>query len=211
MSRIHDALRRAERLRQPDWEPSMDILANLETASVLPEGTGPINESSTVSSAAGDPVLQSVIAAEATPSIGVRPGTGLPGLEGQCDQVGFVESQFKQPTWAAPDLHTLFFAQPERDHQIEREQFRTLRSRLYQIRASQPIKTILISSALPEEGKTFVSANLAMVIGRQHGRRVLLVTDPGLERAERLRQRPRRGRRLGPAGYLFQPRQSGEQ
>ena len=55
------------------------------------------------------------------------------------------------------------------------EQFRTLRSRLYRIRESQPLQTILISSAIPAEGKTMVSTNLAYALVRQRGCRVLLI------------------------------------
>jgi capsular exopolysaccharide synthesis family protein len=55
------------------------------------------------------------------------------------------------------------------------EQFRTLRSRLYRMRESQPLQTILISSAIPAEGKTMVSTNLACAFVRQHGCRVLLI------------------------------------
>jgi capsular exopolysaccharide synthesis family protein len=55
------------------------------------------------------------------------------------------------------------------------EQFRTLRSRLYRMRESQPLQTILISSAIPAEGKTLVSSNLAYALVRQHGCHVLLI------------------------------------
>lgn len=55
------------------------------------------------------------------------------------------------------------------------EQFRTLRSRLLRIRENQPLQTILISSAIPAEGKTMVSTNLAYALVRQHGSRVLLI------------------------------------
>jgi len=55
------------------------------------------------------------------------------------------------------------------------EQFRTLRSRLYRIRESQPLKTVLISSAVPAEGKTIVATNLAHALVRQQGCRVLLL------------------------------------
>ena len=55
------------------------------------------------------------------------------------------------------------------------EQFRTLRSRLYRIRESQPLNTILITSAMPAEGKTLVSANLAKVLVQQQGCKVLLI------------------------------------
>lgn len=55
------------------------------------------------------------------------------------------------------------------------EQFRTLRSRLYQLRSSQPLRTILITSSLPTEGKTFVTNNLAQAIVRQPDRRALII------------------------------------
>lgn len=55
------------------------------------------------------------------------------------------------------------------------EQFRTLRSRLYQLRNNQEIRTLLVTSAVPAEGKTFVAGNLAQAIVRQPDRRVLLI------------------------------------
>ncbi len=55
------------------------------------------------------------------------------------------------------------------------EEFRTLRARLFQIRAKRPLKTILVSSALPNEGKSFVSGNLAQVFARQAGGKTLLI------------------------------------
>ena len=50
-----------------------------------------------------------------------------------------------------------------------------MRSRLYQMREKQALKKVLITSALPKEGKSFVAANLAQVMVRQHGRRALLI------------------------------------
>lgn len=55
------------------------------------------------------------------------------------------------------------------------EQFRTLRSRLYQLRNEKQIRTLLITSSGPAEGKTFVAGNLAQAIVRQRDRRVLLI------------------------------------
>jgi protein-tyrosine kinase len=55
------------------------------------------------------------------------------------------------------------------------EQFRTLRSRLYQLRTSQQLKILLITSAVSGEGKTFLATNLAHAIARQPERRVLLI------------------------------------
>jgi len=78
----------------------------------------------------------------------------------------------------------LFFQEDE--NRRGAEEFRTLRSRLYQIRERMPLKRIMVTSALPREGKSFVAANLAQVMVRQHGRRVLLIDadlrSPGMHR-----------------------------
>ena len=58
---------------------------------------------------------------------------------------------------------------------IGAEGFRTLRSRLYQIADTRPLRRLLISSSQPSEGKTFVAVNLALSIVRQPDRRVLLI------------------------------------
>ena len=55
------------------------------------------------------------------------------------------------------------------------EQFRRLRSRLLEYRSQQPLQTILLSSALPQEGKSFVAANLAVSLNQHRGTRVLLI------------------------------------
>lgn len=67
----------------------------------------------------------------------------------------------------------LFFKTEE--HVAGTEEFRTLRSRLYQIREEQPLKKILVTSSLPKEGKSFVAANLAQALVQQPGRRALLI------------------------------------
>lgn len=55
------------------------------------------------------------------------------------------------------------------------EQFRSLRSNIYQARYESPLKTILISSGMPSEGKSFVSANLAVSLSRNGINRILLI------------------------------------
>ncbi|MDE3105411.1 MAG: CpsD/CapB family tyrosine-protein kinase [Acidobacteriota bacterium] len=55
------------------------------------------------------------------------------------------------------------------------EQFRSLRSRLYELRDVQPLKSVLVSSGLPQEGKSFVAANLAISLARHKNSKVLLI------------------------------------
>jgi protein-tyrosine kinase len=55
------------------------------------------------------------------------------------------------------------------------EQFRGLRSQIYQFLDQGPLKTILVSSGMPSEGKTFVAANLAMNLARNKSHNILLI------------------------------------
>jgi len=55
------------------------------------------------------------------------------------------------------------------------EQFRTLRARLDALAAERPVRTIAVTSAMPDEGKTTAALNLALVSSMNLGRRVLLV------------------------------------
>ncbi len=78
-----------------------------------------------------------------------------------------------QAEWK-PDKETMLFMNGSEGPKGT-EEFRTLRSRLYALREKMTLKTVLVTSALPKEGKSFTSANLAQVMVRQHGRRVLLI------------------------------------
>jgi capsular exopolysaccharide synthesis family protein len=55
------------------------------------------------------------------------------------------------------------------------EQFRHLRARLDSIAVQRPLRTIAVTSALPNEGKTTAAINLAIVCEMHLDRRVLLV------------------------------------
>lgn len=55
------------------------------------------------------------------------------------------------------------------------EQFRSLRSRIYELRDISPLKSILISSGLPQEGKSFIATNLAISLARHKNSKVLLI------------------------------------
>jgi len=55
------------------------------------------------------------------------------------------------------------------------ERFRTLRSRLFQVAATQPLRRLVITSSVPQEGKTFVTANLGQSFARQPECRILLI------------------------------------
>jgi len=55
------------------------------------------------------------------------------------------------------------------------EQFRRLRSHVYQAHSEAPLKSILVASGMPSEGKSFVAANLAMSMARNSVNNILLI------------------------------------
>jgi len=82
--------------------------------------------------------------------------------------------------WSPDRTTMLFFDQKET---LALETFRTLRSRLFMIREKTPLKKIMVTSSMGDEGKSFVAANLAQVLVQQHGQRVLLI-DADLRRPQ---------------------------
>jgi capsular exopolysaccharide synthesis family protein len=147
MSRIHEALKKAEQERS----------AVQGGAAPSSFGSNPIVEA---------PRYQEVDIEPVTPKLGMPDLGGPLSLEtllGSCPQT----------EWT-PDLQTMLFMNGN-DSAKGTEEFRTLRSRLYHIREKTPLKKLLVTSALPKEGKSFTAANLAQVMVRQHGRRVLLI------------------------------------
>lgn len=71
----------------------------------------------------------------------------------------------------APGSRLVFFTDPD---SLPAEKFRFLGVRLRQIQQNRPLKKVLVTSSIPEEGKSLVSANLAGVLARRK-QRVLLI------------------------------------
>jgi protein-tyrosine kinase len=153
MSRIHEALKKAEQERAASQGgPAQPSFAT--TAASEP----PAEESTEVTS---------VVSERGVPLTSAMPSFSSPfsldALLARCTQL----------QWA-PDSKTMLFFNGD-DSARGTEEFRTLRSRLYHAREKMTLKKILVTSALPKEGKSFTAANLAQVMVRQHGRRVLLI------------------------------------
>jgi len=146
MSRIHEALKKAEQER---------AIAQAGA----PSGFGVT------------PVAEAPQYEEADP-MPVTPNLGMPDLGGPFSLETLL-ARCPLTAWN-PDLHTMLFMNGN-DSAKGTEEYRTLRSRLYHIREKMPLKKLLVTSALPKEGKSFTAANLAQVMVRQHGRRALLI------------------------------------
>jgi protein-tyrosine kinase len=150
MSRIHEALKKAEQERAAAM------------GGVAPSGVAvPPPEPAVFPEAVVPPAPDTAAGAAAMPAFAAP--YSLETLLARCPQL----------EWKPDPAATLFMNGNESAKGTE--EYRTLRSRLYLLREKMPLKTLLVTSALPKEGKSFTACNLAQVIVRQHGRRVLLI------------------------------------
>jgi receptor protein-tyrosine kinase len=147
MSRVHDALRRAEQMLDgnPD-EPS----AEHEHRALSVNGDAGLDTRAAETDAPAE------MAVPATPSRGLmRPETG--GM--QIDARSFLGRCKSIPFRPAPEAHLI---DPDEPHDGASEEFRSLRTRLNHMQAQQDLRVIVCTSASPAEGKTFTACNLAL-------------------------------------------------
>jgi len=152
MSRIHEALKKAEQERAATQGGT--VQPNLATTPVL------------------EPPVFAETPAEVEAASAAMSRPGMPAF-GTPFNTDTLLARCAQLEWK-PDPVTMLFLNGD-DSARGTEEFRTLRSRLYHLREKMPLKKLLVTSALPKEGKSFTSSNLAQVMVRQHGRRALLI------------------------------------
>ncbi len=63
----------------------------------------------------------------------------------------------------------------ENPHEAPAEEFRSLRTRLNHMQSLQPIRSVVITSASPAEGKSFAAVNLAITESQLEGNNTLLI------------------------------------
>jgi protein-tyrosine kinase len=149
MSRIHEALKKAEQERAAtlstgERTESTVVVADIRATVVPPKRVT-------------EETLRDIPATEGSPALRFE---------------DFVK-RCAHPQWMPDPAFNL--SRSEDDGKVGAERFRTLRSRLYQIAGTRPLRRILVTSSLPAEGKTFVAANLARSIVQQIDGRVLLI------------------------------------
>jgi capsular exopolysaccharide synthesis family protein len=152
MSRIYEALQKAESERKVERQ---------ERESLSPEQPADAIPSSPTPAAVAEydvPVSVKVEEFSSQPAA-VTSGSGLD------------LSKIVRRPWT-PSL-THLPALQERGPSVE--QFRSLRSRIYELRDIKPLKSILVSSGMAQEGKSFISTNLAISLARHRNSKVLLI------------------------------------
>ncbi len=200
MSRIHEALKRAEREKgrpvrpvqeevqapptsAPVAHPDAARCPGRETAATAaaaapatahPPSSAAITPVAAAIAAATAPVPPPVASA-APVAVPPRPAAPAAVADAACPPASArsLLSSCRRAHWHE-DVSKLLFLSGV-GHAGATEQLRTLCSRLYQFREARPLKSVLVTSAMPGEGKSFICANLAYALARQSDRRVLLI------------------------------------
>jgi protein-tyrosine kinase len=156
MSRIYEALQKAESEREQERQEREPESQERPIAVPPSRVAAALAQYDAAVAAAAAPMVSTV---DAPPPVDVNTGVGIN-----------LSAIVKRP-WA-PSLAHLPALQ-ERGPAVE--QFRSLRSRIFELRDIKPLKSILVSSGLPQEGKSFVSMNLAISLARHKNSKVLLI------------------------------------
>ena len=151
MSRVHDALRKAS-----------NDLPNLPQIPA-PRPPVPGIQSPVIPAAYTQPQAAGIPAAHAVTVLGEPLGL---------DDLGsIIDNAPEIPFRPSPDA---MLVNPMKPREAPGEEFRTLRTRLNHLQSTQPLHTLVVTSASPAEGKSFTATNLALAQAQLSGKRVLL-------------------------------------
>jgi len=144
MSRVYDALRKAAQ------EDSHKPPAGVPVVRPLSTGLDPILPGATFAPAVATALLDD---------------TEIERLE---DVIGSArEIQFHPH-------EDMLLVNPRQPREAPAEEFRSLRTRLNHLQTTQPLRTLVVASASPAEGKSFTAVNLAITQAQLAGKRIML-------------------------------------
>ncbi len=205
MSRIFDALQRSGTEQSGVEYP--DLVSIVTEVFEAPREQRPIAEPAPILEPVPQPAFVQPIAAQA------------PSVQPVPDQPASVQTTTTEPftkevtgdgpvdfpsleVSVLPTSRLVFLTEPD---SLAAEKFRFLGVRLRQLQQSRPLKKVLVTSTIPEEGKSTVSANLAGVLARRK-QSVLLIE--GDLRRPTLAQQFGLGRLAGLGEWLQSGRQT---
>ena len=145
MSRVHEALRKAEQLLEAPPEESLDSMDGASRSLTVPEE--------------GEVAEQPLPIEVPHSSVSARGMARTESRELKVDWRNFLARCKTIPFKPAPEAHLI---NVERPHEVPGEEFRTLRTRLNHMQSQQDLHAIVVTSASPAEGKTFTAINLAL-------------------------------------------------
>lgn len=176
VSRIFDALQRQESERSGDDSSALpqgpDLLRRAERrVAARWEASGPGSELDVAKFSDNDEDGLGGIEVAPSPA-GAKPATGV--AQGTSASRN-AEVLGKLPTLRISlSLQSRLVCLTDRENPTA-EAIRLLGVRLRDLRRSQPLKKVLITSTIPQEGKSTISANLACALAQASGEKILLV------------------------------------
>ena len=108
-----------------------------------------------------------------------RSGVLLPGLEATSEHPGDLDANSldRLPAFRVESLPERRLVTLAEEHSVAAERIRMLGVRLCRLQQQHPIKTVLITSSIKDEGKSVLSANLAISLAKAKQRVLLLDGD----------------------------------
>ena len=174
MSHIFDALQRAEAestgAKRPTFSLATELLEAAEqkmqaaTADVEPP-----EQKMQAATAVMEPPEQKIQAATAVVERSVRADSFATRSSGTFEDLE------QCPVLAVSVPEESHLVAVDKEESLGAEKFRFLAVRLRQLRQSRPLKKILITSTIPQEGKSTVAANLACTLARRKQHKTLLL------------------------------------
>ena len=180
MSKIYEALRQAEldRAKPGANQPDSGTSTPTTSQAVLDEALAPEYSNGARAFVPIDPVAKPFNNLTLASALADKERVDEGIADSAIDSSSIDFAKIPQCTWQ-PLVH-LLPALDERGSSVE--QFRSLRSRMQEFRDLNSLKSILVSSGLPQEGKSFIAVNLAISFARHKAGRVLLI-DGDMRRA----------------------------
>jgi len=174
MSRIFDALQRSGTEQSGVEYPDMVSVATAFEGPGRPEPADPAI--SAAETAKNDDPAAALLEREIEASSFQSPASQSPASDSSetilPEDAADLAAQFPSvEVSVGPFSRLVYFTEPD---SLAAEKFRFLGVRLRQLQQSRQLKKVLVTSTIPEEGKSLVSANLAGVLARRK-QRVLLI------------------------------------
>jgi len=203
MSRVHDALRKAaqekDALRRPPQESGQTVKAppprNPPPAAYVDPAARPEPASATDTFTASEPRADVVLpSSEADSNVSVTAVT-VSCLEEAANDIDNLEQIIRNVRQVPYDpMPDALVVNPSKPREAPAEEFRSLRTRLNHLQTLQPLRTLVVTSASPAEGKSFTASNLAVTQSQLADKRVLLADfdfrRPTLDKVFRLPSAP---------------------
>jgi capsular exopolysaccharide synthesis family protein len=176
MSQIFDALQRSEAERTGiDLGELSDATELVKVAERSTAQRSEV-ERTRISSEELSNAMDLLKTAQRAAGTGIETKTAIAEITPADQQTSHSENQYPEfeslPVSISPDSRLVCLT--DRDS-LAAEKFRLLGVRLRQLQHTKPLKKVLITSAIPNEGKSMVAANLACTLARKKQQKVLLV------------------------------------